>query len=138
MQKCNVNQLVHSASPFFMGVALHTWTVTGKTITTGRYPLGFVLGKPKQGLVTADARITEPFAANERMTLIVNAVHEDSSVSTLLNVVLDENSGTGTTNMLAASGPVPVRPGDILHLLAVYVPIGGANAPLISLLFQVG
>lgn len=138
MNKVNINQIVHSASPFFMGVALHSWTVTGKTITTGRYPLGFVLGKPKQGMITFDARITEPFGANERLTLYVNAVHEDSTFSTLLTVALNENSGPGTLNLLASSGPLPVRSGDILHMLAIYLPSGGATAPLISLLFQVG
>ncbi len=145
MKTVNVNQLVHCGSPFFMGVALHTWTVTGKTIATGRYPLGFVLGRPKQGMVTVEARITEPFAATERLSLLVHAVHQDSTVSTLLHVYLDENSGTGTVDLLAYSGPLPAygRPlpvvsGDILHLLAVYLPSGAPNAPLVSLLFQVG
>lgn len=138
MQLVNVNQMVHCASPYFLGVCLHTWTVVDETIKTGFYPLGAVIGKPKQGLITAEARVSEQYASNERLSVVVKAVSENGTVRTLLNKAIDSNSGVGLVSLLDNNRPLPVAQGDVLFVRAVYLAASGPVAPLVALVFQVG
>ena len=137
MQNVNVNQLVHSASPFYMAVSLQTWTVSGKNLD-GHYPLGFATWRPKNGLITADARMGAALAVGESLRLEVIAVHADGTSSTLLDVTLNSDSGDGVVDLISDVDPGTVQVGDILYLQANYVPGGPPVIPLIALLFQVG
>lgn len=135
MKKVNVNQLVHCASPFYMGLALHSWAVTGIAID-GDYSLGLVLGKPKTGLITADARIVADFGPNS-LQLVVRAVRIDGTVVALASATLDSNSGTGVVDMLQGQAVVPLQSGDAIYMNANYNS-GPGEPPLVSLVFQVG
>lgn len=139
MQKVNANQLVHAASPYFMGTALQTWTITGQTIVSGVYGLGLVLSKPKKGMVAADARIVTPFAQGESLQLSIVAISENATRVTLGIVSLDSSLPVGVFDMLGAfSRPLAVAAGDILHIEVSYTPGDTPAAPLLALLFQVG
>lgn len=137
MKTVNVNQLVHCGSPFYMGIALHSWTVAGKLLD-GSHTLGFIIDKPKTGLVTADARVVDEFGSNS-LELEVNAIRSDGTVSTLLNYTLDSSSEVGIVDMLQGQDPVRLYAGDILYVQATYiVGVPLSPHPLVALLFQVG
>lgn len=139
MQKVNANQLVHSGSPYFMGTALQSWTITRETLVSGVYGLGLVLSKPKKGLVSADARIVTPFAEGESVDLTIVAIRENGTRVPLGFVTLDDSFASGTFDLLGlAHDPLPVAAGDILHIEVSYTAGGTPAAPLIALLFQVG
>lgn len=138
MQKVNVNQLVHSASPFFMGVALQSWTVSGKPIDDRSHALGFVTSKPRQGLITADARISAAFDAGESLQVGLVIVRSDGSSVSLLGTTINQASGAGVIDMLEAGVLTDVRAGDVLHVTTTYTGGGSPVNPLIALLFQVG
>jgi hypothetical protein len=125
-------------SPFYMGLALQTWTAAGKTIETGQQPLGAVFGTPRVGLVTVEVRLAAQFAAGESLSFGIEAVREDGTPVSLWSFLLDDSLDAGTTNLLELAG-VSAQPeaGDLLHANFEYTAGGGPAAPQASIVVQV-
>lgn len=138
MQLVNVNQLVHSASPFFMGVGLQSWVVAGKTIQSGQYGLGVVLSVPRKGFVAAELRLIGPYLGTEKLVIAIRALELDGSLTTLLSTEVTASEGSGNIDLLKLTTTTSPSAGDAIYADLSYVPGGTPLAPVATLVVQIG
>ena len=141
MRSVNINQVVHHASPFHLRLALHTWSVTAKTLQSGYHGLGAILDRPSQGLVTVELRMDGKYGSGESLVVDIYRQTSNGDVDLVLSKTVDENSlsgSQGTLDLLTGTAiQAELQAGDSVYAILAYV-AGTPNSPTTSLVVQVG
>lgn len=135
----NTNQLIHSGSPFYLGLALHSWAKSYKPPVTIRDAFGVVVSQLRTGGHSFVVRTSLGYAAGESLLCDVFAIRATGGSDIVLTVLLNDTTipAAGEFDFSANfNNKDPPLPGDAIVLNTSYSAGGGPNSPTTNFSIQ--